>query len=63
MNIAIPTELIAIAAYIGPGAGLLALGPLLVLLGIGLLVIAGLVWYPIKLMLRKWKTTAHRNSK
>ena len=42
-------------AYIGPGAGLSALGSLLALLGAVLLLIVGFVWYPVKRMMRKWK--------
>ena len=42
-------------AYIGPGAGLSAIGSLLALLGAVLLVIVGFVWYPVKRMMRKWK--------
>lgn len=44
-------------AYIGPGAGLSALGSLLALLGAALLTIVGFVWYPVKRMLRKWRAT------
>ena len=43
------------SAYIGPGAGLSALGSLLALLGAALLIIVGFVWYPVKRMMRKWK--------
>lgn len=43
------------AAYIGPGAGLGALGSLLALLGAALLVIVGFVWYPVKRVMAKWK--------
>lgn len=48
-------------AYIGPGAGLSALGTVLALLGAALLLIIGFVWYPIKrLMARlKGKTAAN----
>ena len=42
-------------AYIGPGAGLGALGSLLALLGAVLLVIVGFVWYPVKRVMAKWK--------
>lgn len=40
-------------AYIGPGAGLSALGSILAFLGVVLLVIAGFVWYPVKRLLAK----------
>ena len=35
-------------AYIGPGAGLSAIGSILALLGAVLLMIVGFVWYPLK---------------
>jgi hypothetical protein len=35
-------------AYIGPGAGLSALGSALALLGAAFLLIVGFVWYPLK---------------
>jgi hypothetical protein len=36
------------AAYIGPGAGLTAIGTVAALFGALLLAIVGFVWYPIK---------------
>jgi len=39
-------------AYIGPGAGLTAIGTVIALLGGILLAIVGFVWYPIKRVLR-----------
>ena len=39
-------------AYIGPGAGLSAIGSVLAFLGVVLLLILGFAWYPIKRMLR-----------
>ncbi len=48
----IPT---AALAYIGPGAGLGAIGTLVALIGAVLLAIVGFVWYPIKRMMRKRK--------
>ena len=42
-------------AYIGPGAGLSALGSLLALIGALLLLIVGFIWYPVKRLMRKWK--------
>ena len=42
-------------AYIGPGAGLSALGSLLALLGAVLLVVIGFIWYPVKRVIRRWK--------
>ncbi len=40
------------AAYIGPGAGLSALGSLVALVGAFFLLLAGFVWYPVKRLLR-----------
>lgn len=42
-------------AYVGPGAGLGALGTLVALVGAVLLAIVGFVWYPVKRMLKKRK--------
>lgn len=39
-------------AYIGPGAGLGALGTLAALVGAVVLLVVGFVWYPVKRMLR-----------
>lgn len=43
-------------AYIGPGAGLSAIGTLVALVGAVLLAIVGFVWYPVKRMMKKRKT-------
>jgi hypothetical protein len=40
-------------AYIGPGAGLSAIGALLAIFAAILLAIVGFVWYPIKRLLRR----------
>lgn len=45
----------AASAYIGPGAGLSAIGSLLALIGAVLLAIVGFVWYPIRRLLRRGK--------
>lgn len=42
-------------AYIGPGAGLSAIGSVLALVGAVLLMILGFVWYPVKRMLARRK--------
>ena len=42
-------------AYIGPGAGLTAIGTVLALVGAVALAIFGFVWYPIKRYMRKRK--------
>jgi hypothetical protein len=39
-------------AYIGPGAGLTAIGAALAFVGALLLAIVGFIWYPIKRLLR-----------
>lgn len=40
-------------AYLGPGAGLSALGSILALLAAFVLAIFGFVWYPIKRLMKK----------
>ena len=42
-------------AYIGPGAGLSAIGSVLALVGAVLLMIVGFVWYPVKRALARRK--------
>ena len=49
-------------AYIGPGAGISAIGTLLVLLGAVLLSILGFVWFPLKRLLRN-KNSKHLKDK
>lgn len=41
------------SAYIGPGAGLSAIGTLVAVVGAFFLLVAGFIWYPVKRMLRK----------
>lgn len=41
------------AAYVGPGAGLTAIGSALTFLGLLLLLVAGFLWYPAKRLLRR----------
>ena len=43
------------AAYIGPGAGLGAIGTVIAVIGAVLLMIVGFVWYPVKRMLKRRK--------
>lgn len=45
-------------AYVGPGAGLSALGWLFALLGAVGLAIVGFVWYPIRRLLRRARRKA-----
>lgn len=40
-------------AYVGPGAGLSAIGVMLALIGALFLMIAGFVWYPVKRLLKR----------
>ena len=44
-----------VLAYIGPGAGLSAIGSVLALVGAVLLMILGFVWYPVKRLLARRK--------
>lgn len=39
-------------AYIGPGAGLSAIGSVLSFLGVIFLLLAGYIWYPIKRLIK-----------
>ncbi len=39
-------------AYIGPGAGLSAIGTVVAVIGAFLLLIVGFIWYPMKRVLR-----------
>jgi hypothetical protein len=48
-------------AYIGPGAGLTAIGTVIALLGGILLAIVGFVWYPIKRVMRS-RARANRDA-
>jgi hypothetical protein len=42
-------------AYVGPGAGLTAIGTMIALVAAILLAVVGFVWYPIKRMMRARK--------
>ena len=55
--IAVLTVALPVAAYVGPGAGLSALGSLLALLAAVVVAIAGFLWYPIKRLLGKRRAT------
>ncbi len=55
-----------ILAYIGPGAGLGALGALIAVAGIGATTIFGLVWYPVREIrrkLREWRNDVAKPSR
>jgi len=47
-------------AYIGPGAGLTAIGTFLALVAGLLVAIVGFVWYPIKRLIRRLNTVRMR---
>ena len=42
-------------AYIGPGAGISAVGTFFAVIGAVVLLVVGFLWYPVKRMLRKKK--------
>ena len=42
-------------AYIGPGAGISAIGTFFAVIGAVVLLVVGFLWYPVKRMLRKKK--------
>lgn len=44
-------------AYIGPGAGIGAIGTAVALMGALILIVVGFVWYPVKRFLRFRKST------
>lgn len=48
-------------AYVGPGAGLTAIGSAIALVGAILLGIVGFVWYPVKRLLRRRSETDERD--
>ena len=50
-----------VLAYIGPGAGLSAIGAALALIGAILLGIVGFLWYPIKRLMKRRKAAEARD--
>lgn len=48
-------------AYIGPGAGLGAIGTLIAVVAALLLLVVGFVWYPVKRMMKKKKAASQDN--
>lgn len=44
-----------IMAYIGPGAGLGAVGSLLAVGSAVVVMVVGLVWYPVREICRRWR--------
>lgn len=49
---------VAAQAYVGPGAGLTAIGTMVALLAALILAVVGFVWYPVKRLMRAGKTPA-----
>ncbi|WP_193143388.1 MULTISPECIES: hypothetical protein [unclassified Meridianimarinicoccus] len=49
-------------AYIGPGAGVSAIGAALALVAAVFFAIVGFVWYPVKRLMRKRKAAAEQAS-
>lgn len=49
---------IAAYAYVGPGAGLTAIGTMVALVAALILAVVGFVWYPVKRLLRPKKPAA-----
>lgn len=43
-------------AYVGPGAGLTAIGTMIAVIAVVILALVGFVWYPLKRLLRKKHT-------
>lgn len=54
---------VAASAYIGPGAGLGAIGALFAIIGAVFLAIVGLLWYPLKRMIKGKKSSANSADK
>ena len=48
------------AAYVGPGAGLSALGSLLALIAAVFVAIVGFIWYPVKRLFGKRRAPAEK---
>jgi hypothetical protein len=49
-------------AYVGPGAGLTAIGTIVALLGALGLALVGFVWYPVKRLMRRASSTRERRN-
>ena len=49
------TAVEVVKAYIGPGPGLGAVGAMLALIGVGVLMVIGFVWYPVKRLTQRRK--------
>ena len=44
-----------VLAYVGPGAGLAAIGALLTMAGVAVFMLVGFVWYPMLRLLEVWR--------
>jgi hypothetical protein len=53
----------AASAYVGPGAGLTAIGTVLALIAAVFLAIVGFVWYPVKRLLRRSPASGTRDQR
>jgi len=49
-------------AYVGPGAGLSAIGTIIAFMGAILLLVLGFIWYPIKRLMKRKKIESHRKT-
>ena len=49
------------ANYIGPGAGLSAIGSVLAFFGVLVLIVFGFIWYPFKRLIRKISRNQRKN--
>ncbi|WP_415404577.1 hypothetical protein [Tateyamaria sp. SN3-11] len=56
LGLAIATLPVAAHAYVGPGAGLTAIGTMVALFAVLVLALVGFVWYPIKRWMGAAKT-------
>ncbi|MEJ6395915.1 hypothetical protein V8J82_21830 [Gymnodinialimonas sp. 2305UL16-5] len=56
LTVALMLMPLAAQAYVGPGAGLTAIGTMIALVAALVLAVVGFVWYPMKRMMRKRKS-------
>jgi uncharacterized membrane protein len=49
-------------AYVGPGAGLSAIGSILAFFGVVVLMILGFFWYPVKRLINKKKSSSRNQA-
>lgn len=53
---------VTVNAYVGPGAGISAIGAILALVAAFFLAIVGFVWYPLKRILKRKQAKKEANS-